>query len=137
VILKMMILVSPERSAKAIAEAALSLQTPETHVVQYDTYLAGLAFYLRSERPVWLITRDGKERTLLGNYYAIGKRENPMTSWGQSIFHLEEFHEYWRSANHPLLIIVKDKNLPRFSKSLGESPVKLAAEDEYLLVAKR
>jgi hypothetical protein len=133
---KMMILISPERSAKDVAEAAVKIQTPATQVVQYDTYLAGLAFYLRYQRPVWLVTRPGKEQTLLGNYYAIGKGSNPTTPWGQAIFNLEEFHENWRTTKQPLLVVVKDKNLPRFGDSVGESPSRLASIHEYVLVAK-
>ncbi|MGH7855338.1 MAG: glycosyltransferase family 39 protein [Candidatus Binatia bacterium] len=135
-VVKMMILISPERSAKAIAEATLPKLASATQVVQYDTYLAGLAFYLQSQRPVWLITRDGKERTLLGNYYAIGKQEDPTTLWGQAIFNLQEFHEHWKTTNQPLLIILKDKNLRRFAANLGASPSKLASVDEYILVSK-
>jgi hypothetical protein len=136
-IVKMMILISPERSAKAIAEAALPKLAASAQMVQYDTYLAGLPFYLRSERPVWLITREGKERTLLGNYYAIGKRQNPTTAWGQAIFNLEEFHEHWETTKQPLLIVLKEKNLRRFARNLGAAPVRLAAEDGYILVVKR
>lgn len=135
-VVKMMILISPERSAKAIAEATLPKLASATQVVQYDTYLAGLAFYLQSQRPVWLITRDGKERTLLGNYYAIGKQEDPTTLWGQAIFNLQEFHEHWKTTNQPLLIILKDKNLRRFATNLGASPLRLASVDEYILVSK-
>lgn len=135
-IVKIMILISPERSAKAIAAAIRPKLTADAQVVQYDTYLTGLSFYLQSQRPVWLITRDGKERTLLGNYYAIGKREDPITLWGPAIFNLQEFHEHWKNATQPMLIIVKDKNLRRFTRNLGEAPVSLAIEDEYILVAK-
>ncbi len=134
---KIMILISPERSAKPIAEATLPKLAAAAQVVQYDTYLAGLSFYLRSQRPVWLITRDGKERTLLGNYYAIGKRQDPTTPWGQAIFNLQEFHEHWETTKQPLLIVLKEKNLRRFARNLSEAPVRLAAEDEYILVAKR
>ena len=133
---KMMVLVAPERSAKDVAAAALKTRTPAARVVQYDTYLAGLAFYLRSERPVWLVTRNGKERKLLGNYYAIGKREKPTTRWGQAIFNLQEFHAYWSANERPLLVVVKDKNLARFTTSVGAPPLRLASAHEYLLVAK-
>jgi 4-amino-4-deoxy-L-arabinose transferase-like glycosyltransferase len=135
-IVKMMILISPERSAKAVAEATLPKLAAAAQVVQYDTYLAGLSFYLRSQRPVWLITRDGKERTLLGNYYAIGKRQAPTTPWGQAIFNLQEFHQLWETANQPLLVVLKEKNLRRFASNLGAAPVRLAAEDGYILVVK-
>jgi hypothetical protein len=74
---------------------------------------------------------------LLGNYYTLGKREKPTTAWGQAIFHLREFEAKWPLIKQPLLIVVKDKNLRRFEDNLGESPVKLATEDEYVLVFKR
>lgn len=136
-IVKMMILISPERSAKAIAEATRAKLTAAAQVAQYDTYLAGLSFYLQSQRPVWLITRDGKKRTLLGNYYAIGKREDPTTAWGQAIFSLQEFHEHWKTTKRPLFVVLKGKNLPRFADNLGESPLRLASREEYVLVSKR
>ena len=131
-----MILTSSERSAKAIAQATRPKLAATTQVVQYDTYLAGLSFYLQSERPIWLITRDGKERTVLGNYYAIGKQQDPATRWGQAIFNLQEFYEYWNTTKQPLLVVLKDKNLRRFTKNLNEAPARLAAEDEYVLVTR-
>ena len=136
-IVKMGILISPERSAKAIAEATLPELAAGAQVAQYDTYLAGLSFYLRSERPLWLIFRNGKERTLLGNYYALGKRQDPTTPWGQAIFDFQEFHEYWETTRSPLLVVLKEKNLPRFARNVGQTPVRLAAEDEYIVVLKR
>ena len=131
-----MILISPERSAKALAEAAQSRLTATTQVVFYDTYLAGMAFYLASERPLWFITHGHKKRTFLGNYYAIGKRADPTTSWGKTILSFQEFQQRWKSTKQPLLIIVKEKNLSRLVGEVGKSPVKLAAVDEYLLVSK-
>jgi hypothetical protein len=133
-IVKMMILTSLERSARPIAEVTRPKLTATAQVVQYDTYLAGLSFYLQTDRPVWIATRDGKERTVLGNYYAIGKRDDPKTPWGQAIFSLQEFHEYWHTAKQPLLIVLKGKNLRRFTRALGEAPASLAAEHEYVLV---
>jgi 4-amino-4-deoxy-L-arabinose transferase-like glycosyltransferase len=136
-IVKMMISISPERSAKPIAQAILPNLTAATQVVQYDTYLAGLTFYLQSQRPVWLIKRDGKARTVLGNYYAIGKREDPITPWGPAIVTIEEFRDHWKTGKRPLLIVLKDAKLQRFADKLGESPLRLASMDEYILVSNR
>jgi len=107
-----------------------------TQVAMYDTYLAGLSFYLRRERPVWLITHGRKKRTFLGNYYAIGKRADPLTPWGKAILDFDEFKKIWKTTELPLRIIVKEKNLRRLTKEVGESPSRLAAIDEYLLVSK-
>jgi 4-amino-4-deoxy-L-arabinose transferase-like glycosyltransferase len=130
------LLISRDRSAKPIADALKPRLTSATQVVLYDTYLAGMAFYLRSARPVWSITRDHKKRTFLGNYYAIGKQSDPLTPWGEAIFDFEEFKRIWRTTKQPLLVIVKEKNLLRFVENVGESPARLAAVDEYLIVSK-
>jgi 4-amino-4-deoxy-L-arabinose transferase-like glycosyltransferase len=137
VTIKMMVLIAPERSAKPIAEAISSKLTSNTQVVQYDTYLAGLAFYLQSQEPLWLVTRERKKRSFLGNYYEIGKQEDPTTLWGRAILSFEEFQELYQSTHQPVLIVVKEKNLPRLAREVGESPRRLAVIDEYLLVSKR
>ena len=74
---------------------------------------------------------------MLGNYYAIGKREDPITPWGRAIFSIQEFRDHWKTAKRPLLIVLKDKKLPRFADNLGESPLRLASMDEYILVSNR
>jgi len=136
-VVQMMISVSSDRSAKAIAETASTLMTATTQLVYYDTYLAGVPFYLSSERPFWLITHEGKKRTFLGNYYARGKHIEPVSAWGTVILDFAEFRERWKAAKEPLLVVVKEKKLPRFVEEVGESPVKLAAFGEYLLVERR
>ncbi|MGE5220500.1 MAG: glycosyltransferase family 39 protein [Chloroflexota bacterium] len=135
-VVEMEIAVAPDRSAKAIASAARRYVAPATQVVFYDTYLAGTAFYLRTEQPIWLITNGKKKRTFLGNYYALGKRADPVTRWGQAMLDFNEFRNRWKSAKQPLLIIVKEKNLSRLEENVGESLRRLAAADEYLVVAK-
>ena len=135
-ITEMMIAIAPNRSAQAIAEKALPQVTASTQVVFYDTYLAGMAFYLRAQRPIWLITHGYKKRTFLGNYYAIGKREDPVTPWGKAILDFAEFRERWKTTKHPLLVIAKEKNLQRLVGEVGETPKKLATVDEYVLVTK-
>jgi hypothetical protein len=95
-----------------------------------------MAFYLRAQRPIWLITHGYKKRTFLGNYYAIGKREDPVTPWGKAILDFAEFRERWKTTKHPLLVIAKEKNLQRLVGEVGETPKKLATVDEYVLVTK-
>jgi hypothetical protein len=120
--------ISPDRSAKAIAAKILPRLTATTQVASYDTYLAGLPFYLRGGRPLWVVTYERKKRSYLGNYYELGKRSDPVSAWGTAIIDATE---------EPLLIVVKEKNLTRFVQQVGESPIRLAAADEYLLVTKR
>jgi hypothetical protein len=133
---EIMILVSSERSAKAVAQTAVPQIRESTQVVFYDTHLAGMAFYLRAERPIWLVTHSNKKRTFLGNYYAVDERRDLTTRWGDAIFDFEEFREKWRTAKQPLLIVVKEKNLQRFTRNVGEAPKRLNEIDEYLLVTR-
>jgi hypothetical protein len=133
---EVMILISGDRSAKAVAEKAVPRIYESTQVVFYDTYLAGVAFYLRADRPIWLVTHGDKKRTFLGNYYAIATRKHMITPWGDAIFDYDEFREKWHAARQPLLVVVKEQNLSRLTENIGTTPTPLAAVDEYLLVAK-
>lgn len=135
-VVAMMIAISPDRSAKVLAEKILPRIGATTQVLFYDTYLAGMAFYIQAQQPLWLVTQ-GKKRTFLGNYYVIGKREEPVTPWGKAIVDFDEFRERWKTAKRPLLIIVKEKNLPRLTDDVGESFSRLDTVGEYTLVTKR
>jgi len=128
--------ISSDRSAKAIAAKILPRLTATTQVASYDTYLAGLPFYLRSERPLWVVTYERKKRSYLGNYYELGKRADPVSAWGTAIIDFQEFRRRWNATEEPLLIVVKEKNLTRFVQQVGESPIRLEAAGEYLLVSK-
>lgn len=132
-----MIAASSARSAKGLSDMALPLMTPETQVVFYDTYLSGLGFYLRSEKPIWVITHNKKKRTFLGNYYALGRRAEPDNRWGQTLFDHDEFVNQWRSTKQPLLILVKEKSRAGLEEQVGEATKKLASVDDYVLLAKR
>jgi len=134
---EIMFLVSHDRSARAVAEKALSQIRESTQLVFYDTHLPGMPFYLHAERPIWLVTHGDKKRTFLGHYYAAAERKDLTTPWGDAIFDFAEFREKWQTAEQPLLVVVKEKNLSRLARNIGEVPKKLAAIDEYALVAKQ
>jgi 4-amino-4-deoxy-L-arabinose transferase-like glycosyltransferase len=134
---ELMISTALDRSAKTTAMAVLSRLRAGEQVVFFETYMSGLPFYLDAKRPVWLITHENKKRTFLGNYYAIGKRHNPVTPWGEAIFNLDKFGEQWKSRTQPFLVIVKDKNLPQLADTIGEAPKRLAQINEYVVVSNR
>ena len=134
---EVMISTALDRSAKITAMAVLSHLRAGEQVVFFETYMSGLPFYLDAKRPVWLITHGNKKRTFLGNYYAIGKRHNPVTPWGEAIFNLDKFGEQWKSRTQPFLVIVKDKNLPQLADTIGEAPKRLAQINEYVVVSNR
>lgn len=132
----MMIAIAPLRSAKSLAEEVRSHLSPGTQLVFFDTYLAGTAFYLQTVRPIWFVTNPNKKRTFLGNYYALNNRADPVTRWGKAVFDFDEFSEQWHAARQPILVMVKEKNLPRMAEQLGETPERVGVVDEYALVSK-
>ena len=134
---EVMISAAPDRSAKQTAMAVLSHLRSGEQVALFETYMSGLPFYLRAERPVWLITHESKKRTFLGNYYTIGKRHDPVTPWGKAIFNLDDFAKQWKTRRQPFLVILKDKNLNQLAETIGETPKPLVRVDEYVLVSNR
>ena len=122
---------APLRSAKALAEQAAALALPGTQLVFYDTYLSGMAFYLRAEKPLWVVTYSKKKRTFLGNFYALGKREEPIGPRGRALMDFDEFRRQWKLAKQPLLIFVKEKNRAHLETDVGAALEKIASIGEY------
>lgn len=133
---KVMVVASPARSAKELAEIAQTVLTPSTQLVFYDTYRSGLPFYLRLDKPIWMVTHSEKKRTFLGNFYALGDEEEPANQWGKALLDFEEFQERWEAAKEPLLIIVKQHNLSRLVKQIGASASEVGRAGEYLVLSK-
>jgi len=123
---------SLQRSAKLVAQEARPLLTPETQVVVYDSYLAGLGFYLDSEKPLWVVTHSKKAGTFIGNYYVLGKRTSPGTRWGKALFEFDEFAARWRSAEQPLLVLAKAKNKVRLDQQVGAPTKVVASVHDYV-----
>ena len=132
---QIMVAISRDRSAEEIARAVAGRADAETQVVLYDTYLTGMPFYLRAQTPVWVVTHANKKKTVLGNFYVATNRAWPDTRWGKALFDLVEFREVWEKNDRPLLIIVKQKNIPRMEKEIGASPRRLTTIDEYVLMS--
>jgi 4-amino-4-deoxy-L-arabinose transferase-like glycosyltransferase len=136
-VVEIMFLVSHDRSARPVAEKALSQIHETTQLVFYDTHLPGMPFYLHAERPIWLVTHGDKKRTFLGHYYEVAERKDLTTPWGDAIFDFDEFREKWHTAKEPLLVVVKEKNLMRLARNVGDVPKKLVEIDGYALVTKQ
>ncbi len=133
---EMMVLIAPARSSQEIAVKALPYITPTTQLVSYDTYAEGLPFYLKTDKPLWVVTHSNKKRTFLGNFYEFSNQPDPITRWGKSLLTFDEFAEHWNSSDTPFVILVKEKNLHRLERLVGVVAKRLAAYDEYLIVAR-
>jgi 4-amino-4-deoxy-L-arabinose transferase-like glycosyltransferase len=125
---------SAERSARLVVEKAEPWIDPGVQLVFFDTYLTGTLFYLRAERPVWIVTHANKKNTVLGNYYVVQQRDRPETPWGKALYTFEEFRQIWTDPGRRLVVIVKEKNIPRMKRRIGASPTELARVDEYVVV---
>jgi 4-amino-4-deoxy-L-arabinose transferase-like glycosyltransferase len=134
---QMKVAVSGVRSAEDVADTVAARIGAETQVVFYDTYLSGMPFYLRAQRPVWIVTHASKKKTVAGNFYVVTNQAWPETRWGKALFDFDEFREAWRKNKTPLLMIVKQKNLSRMEKEIGDSPRRLTTIDEYVLLTNR
>ena len=133
---EMMVLIAPAKSSQEIAVKALPYMTPTTQLVLYDTYAEGLPFYLKTDKPLWVVTHINKKRTFLGNFYELTNQPDPITRWGKSLLTFDEFAEHWNRSDTPFVIFVKEKNLPRLERLVGVVAKRLAVHDEYLIVAR-
>lgn len=130
-----MVTVSGDRSAKALARHAAAFLTHESQMAAYDTYLPGLIFYLRLDRPIWIVASPGKT-TLMGSPYVSSRRPNPAPGHGKILLDFAEFSDAWKKNTPPLLILAKAKTRLRLESQLTEGTKRLTGVDEYILLAK-
>ena len=105
-------------------------------MVFYDTYVEGIPFYLRSDKPIWLV-QAGEKEDVMGSYYVGERRPAPAPGYGQVLFTFEEFAEQWHRNEQPFKVFVKEKNLANLKNDVGASPKILTRFDDYLLVTNR
>ena len=127
---------SIDRSAKSIAQAVGTLIGQQDRLVFYDNYIEGLPFYLRLDKPIWLV-QSPQKREVMGSVYVAEKRPAPARGYGQIIFTYEEFAAEWKKQELPLRIFLKEKSLPRLTRELGEDPKSLMRFGDVILVSNR
>jgi 4-amino-4-deoxy-L-arabinose transferase-like glycosyltransferase len=124
------------RAPKAMAQTTAALIDRPDRLVFYDTYIEGLPFYLRIDKPIWLV-QPREKGNIMGSFYVAEKRPAPAPSYGQVLFTFEEFADRWKANELPLRVFLKEKNLLRFSKQVGVVPKKLMRFDDFILVSNR
>jgi hypothetical protein len=130
-----MVTVSGDRSAKAVARQAAPFLTRASQMAAYDTYLPGLIFYLRLDRPIWIVASPGKT-TLMGSPYVSTQRPNPASGHGKILLDFDEFLDAWKKNTPPLLVLAKAKTRLRLESQLTEGTKRLAGVDEYILLSR-
>ena len=133
---QIMVAASFHRASKSLAAQAAPLIHREDRLVFYDTYIEGLPFYLRIDKPIWLV-QSPEKGDVMGSNYAAEQRPAPTERFGQVLFSFQEFAERWKKNEQPLKVFVKEKNLERLSREIGSAPKLLIRLNEYLLVTSR
>ncbi len=127
---------SADRAARSLAQAISPLLGQEDRLVFYDLSIEGLPFYLRLNRPIWIV-QSPRKREIMGSVYVAEKRPAPVPGYGRVLFSYEEFAAEWKTAAQPLRILLKERNLPRLTRDLGEAPKTLMKFDDTVLVSNR
>jgi len=132
---QLQVAMSLNRSAKALAQATASFVNPGSQVVLYDTHAAGLLFYLRLERPAWVVIRKGQTKVMESPY--VSKNLANLTSgYGKIFFSSEEFEAAWRQNSPSLRVFVETKHLNWFKERFGVKTKELARLGTYALVSR-
>lgn len=109
--------ISLARSYKELALKSAAFLRPEDQLVVYDTYLASVPFYLRLQKPFWIVTpEDAKD--VMGSFYAAEKKLAPAPGYGKVVFTFGEFQEEW--SRRKLFVFVRYKRLGELS---GHKPL--------------
>ena len=127
---------STERAAKSMAQAISPWIGKQDRLVFYDVSIEGLPFYLRLNKPIWLV-QGLQKREIIGSIYIAEKRPAPAHGYGQVLFTYEDFAAEWKKNELPLRVFLKERNLPRLGKELGTVPKTLMRFDDLVLVSNR
>jgi 4-amino-4-deoxy-L-arabinose transferase-like glycosyltransferase len=127
--------VSPNRSAKELADKARPFAAQQDRFVIYDTDLEGLPYYLRVDKPIWLVWSGSKD-SVMGSIYIAEKRPQASSEYGQVLFTFDEFRRQWKDGKQKLLVFVKAKNLGRIDPGQTDDPKILLRVNEFVLATK-
>jgi 4-amino-4-deoxy-L-arabinose transferase-like glycosyltransferase len=126
---------SLRRASKSLAKQSASVIDREARLVFYGTYIEGIPFYLRIDKPIWLVQAREKE-DVMGSFY-LGERRPAALGLGQVLFTFEEFARQWKRNEIIFGVFIKEKNLIRLSSDIGASPRVLSRYNDYVLVTNR
>ena len=132
---QLMVTASASRSAKAVAQSAVPFIRHDSQIFIYDTYLNGLIFYLRLDRPIFIVASPIKT-TLMGSPYVSMHRPNPASGHGKILLNFDEFSTAWRETKDSPLVFAKAKNVSRLESQLGGSTKELARAGEHVLLSR-
>ncbi|HEY2990591.1 MAG TPA: glycosyltransferase family 39 protein [Candidatus Binatia bacterium] len=97
------------RSYKELAARSAPHIRPEDQLVIYDNvYLPSLPFYLRINKPIWIVApEDAKD--IMGSFYAAEKKLPAAPGYGKVVFTFDEFGQQW--SRRKLLVFIREKRV--------------------------
>jgi 4-amino-4-deoxy-L-arabinose transferase-like glycosyltransferase len=121
-------------SSKVLAQKSASLIKPGDQLVIYDSFRSSLPYYLKVERPIWVVW-SGHGDSVMESYYIVEKRPQPAAIYGKALITFEQFAELREVTKKRLLVFVKKKNIPRFIGKNGTPAETLLDFDDYVLMS--
>jgi hypothetical protein len=132
---RLMVTVSMQRSSKTLAQSSLVFLTADSQVAIFNTYVPGLIFNLRLDRPVWVVNPEGRQ-TWMGSPYVSTRRRNPALGYDKVLLTFDQFADAWKKMTHPPLVFAKAKHVPLLEQQTTGVTQELVRVDEYVLVSK-
>lgn len=128
--------ISYQRSAKPAADHFAKFIAPGDRIVAYHGSFTGMPFYLRSQKPIWIVW-SGTKNIVMDNIYVAQKQPAPVAGYGRVLLTYSEFAQEAQQAREPLRIIVKTRNLSALTKDCGIATKTLTEFGEYTLATKQ
>ena len=125
---------SINRSTRELVTRASSFLEPQAQIVLYDTSYESLPFYLKIDRPIWIVS-SGKKTSIMGSFYLAEQGARYAPGFDKSLLTFAEFSAEWAKASKGhLLVFIKQKNLARLEQQVGSPAETLVAHNDLLLV---
>lgn len=128
--------VAVHRSSKGLAEKASPLVRDEDQLVIYDGYQSSLPFYLKIERPIWVVW-SGTKSKVLGSDYVARREPEPAAGYGPVLLTYEEFAERWSLSQRRLVVFVDNGAVDRFEQLIGDRAQVVLQSGETLVLENR
>ena len=132
---QLMVTASMQRSSKTLAQSSLAFLTPDSQVAIFNTYVPGLIFNLRLDRPVWVVNPEGRQ-TWMGSPYVSTRRRNPALGYDKVLVTFDQFADAWKKMTQRPLVFAKAKHVSLLEQQVTAVTQELVRVDEYVLVSK-
>jgi hypothetical protein len=125
--------VSTQRSSKQLAHKASLFIGEDDQIVLFQGYPSSLPFYLKIQRPIWVVW-SGNKRTVLGSDYIAKERPQPAEGYGEVLFTYDQFSEIWNNSKRRLVVFLDSGAVDRLKLLVGVKPrVLLKVGDTFLV----